>query len=449
MRRVHCPIMPANKKSADGDAWLSQKDFWRDGAAYIATPDEAAEIDKAIATLNACYAEAMDFVTRSSSRLSKFRFSENPLYNSSLRDHCTRSWRDKDQHSYVFDRYDFAWDGGAPKLLERNVGYLGLITATGITQQKFAAWLRTRPGFADVRTVGDLKSRFIEAFRAAAADRRLRADQKIILTVHGSKRQDDTTYDPGVHYAEMTLEKWIKKAGFEATARALATDGLGHITLNDCARIVEDAGDGLFPYAGIEALAFKQYMDAPSTVSLMPAWTLLAGHKSMLPVLSRLFPDCPYILPARDGIAPLPHTASIIKFTQGVQGEEALIYDAKGRLVHDHRGIKPMRDAHNNSANFIVQALAPETKNPDGSHKVLHVFTTNGRVAAAGFREAPAAIVGGGKATKTQYVPLLIRDRDDDAPAAYLCDDPVPARAKPSLRDWLAYYVGLRQFKPE
>lgn len=450
MRRVHCPIMPAEAKAANSDAWLSQKGYWHDGAAYIATPAEAAELHKAVKTLTACFAEAMDRVVASRALLERFRFSNNRTYNFVLQNLCARSWKDQTQHSYPIDRYDFAWNGGAPKLLERNFGNLGLIESTGVTQEEYAAWLRAMPGFADVKTAGDLKTCFIEAFNAVAADRGLTKQQRITLTVLGRKKRD-AGYDPGQLYAEIVLQEWIKQAEFPVVARSIATDGLGYINNAKNRKMAQAAGMGLFPFAALESCLHDQALSTifgTELVPLVPAWTILAGHKGMLPLLSSMFPDCPYILPARAGNQPLAEVASIIKFSLGCQGEESRIHDANGKMIHDHRGLRPMMDEHRFAANFIAQALAPETRNQDGSNKVLHVFTTNGVMAAAGMREAPGPIVGGGKKTGTQYVPLLIRDRDDDAPAAYPCDDPQPVRAKPRLRDLLAYWVGLSEFKP-
>ena len=138
---------------------------------------------------------------------------------------------------------------------------------------------------------------------------------------------------------------------------------------------------------------------------LQPFWSLLMGHKAMLPILYALNPDHPNLLPAYFDGGALDGSKHIIKQANSSQGIGSRIISADGKIVADRRfreGKAKLPYHH------IYQRYADGCEDPDGGFRVFHMFTADGEAAALGARVSPSAFVGGDD-TQTKFMPVIIQ----------------------------------------
>lgn len=98
----------------------------------------------------------------------------------------------------------------------------------------------------------------------------------------------------------------------------------------------------LFPWEDIasdepELISIFQSFSQLNTTSIInPAYTLLFQSKGLLPILSELFPDSPYLLPA--SFKPLEGVAQVEKKLFGREGQNTRITDASGAVITETHG---------------------------------------------------------------------------------------------------------------
>lgn len=127
----------------------------------------------------------------------------------------------------------------------------------------------------------------------------------------------------------------------------------------------------LFPWEDIasdepELISIFQSFSQLNTTSIInPAYTLLFQSKGLLPILSELFPDSPYLLPA--SFKPLEGVAQVEKKLFGREGQNTRITDASGAVITETHG----EYAHHPS---IYQAYEELPVDNDGNAYQAGVF---------------------------------------------------------------------------
>ena len=127
----------------------------------------------------------------------------------------------------------------------------------------------------------------------------------------------------------------------------------------------------LFPWEDIASdepeliSIFQSFSQLNSTSIINPAYTLLFQSKGLLPILSELFPDSPYLLPA--SFKPLEGVAQVEKKLFGREGQNTRITDASGAVITETHG----EYAHHPS---IYQAYEELPVDNDGNAYQAGVF---------------------------------------------------------------------------
>ncbi len=98
----------------------------------------------------------------------------------------------------------------------------------------------------------------------------------------------------------------------------------------------------LFPWEDIASdepelvSIFQSFSQLNSTSIVNPAYTLLFQSKGLLPILSELFPNSPYLLPA--SFEPLEGIAQVEKKLFGREGQNTRITDESGAVITETQG---------------------------------------------------------------------------------------------------------------
>lgn len=197
-------------------------------------------------------------------------------------DLVVQSW--DDDHPSIYGRFDLAFDGkGPPKMLEYNAD-----TPTGLVEAAVAQWFWLK----DVDERGDqfnnIHERLIEGWKQIDTPAgeplhfaAIRGEVEDFITVEYLR---DTALQAG--YATDYLD--MEDVGWDA-ARGTFVDRTG--------RVIERMFK-LYPWEWLIRDEFGQNILAAKTRWMEPAWKMILSCKSILPLLSQLNPDSPYLLPA-------------------------------------------------------------------------------------------------------------------------------------------------------
>ena len=246
--------------------------YWNESAYYRFSADEIARLETATDTLNTMCLQAVEHVIQNNEWAS---FGIAPQFHDWIR----RSW-ETDEVS-ILGRFDFAFDGGAPKLLEFNAD-----TPTALLEAAVVQWFwfeQFSVGKSEFDQWNSIHDRLIEAWK--------RLKGPIVFTSINDGGEDFTT----VSY----LRDTAIQAGLETA----------YIDINDIGwnnrRGFTDRDENtieqiwkLYPWEWLAREKFGRHLPTAATRWLEPPWKMLLSNKALLPVLWKLFPESPYLLPA-------------------------------------------------------------------------------------------------------------------------------------------------------
>ena len=350
--------------------------YWREDACYGFSLAEVERLERAAQDVQAMCLKAVDHV------LSRNRFAEYgipPQLIPAIRE----SW-ERDEVS-IYGRFDFAFDGGLPKLLEYNAD-----TPTSLVEAAIAQWYWLEERFPGRDQFNSLHERLIEAWKRASGY----LPVGTVYFLYQDTWEDhqtvaylrDTADQAGLSTAQLALEDlgWN-----EASGEFVDLDG----------RPVR-AAFKLYPWEFMWKDAYGPMLarqPRPCTF-LEPAWKMLLSNKALLAILWELFPDSPYLLPAYlDG--PRDLIAYVKKPILAREGANVEIH-APGLDLQ----ASEQRDCYG-AEGYIHQAYAPLPE-CDGFHPVIGAWIVDGEPAGMGIRESSGPITDNGSC----FVPHVIED---------------------------------------
>jgi glutathionylspermidine synthase len=324
--------------------------YWDERACYHFTSDEVDTLEAATGELHERCLEAVGRVVE---RGDYARFHIPEPFHALLE----RSWKDRDPSLY--GRFDLAWDGnGAPKMLEYNADTPTALLEASVVQW---AWLQeARPGDDQFNS---LHEKLIERWR------QLDPGTPVHFAALDGHEEDtgntlyllDTAHQAGLASDYLPIEQ----IGYDATRRSFVD--LDGRPIRHCFK--------LYPWEWLLADEFGAHVADSGIHFLEPAWKLLLSCKALLPILWRLFPDHPNLLPASfaDDL-PLP---KVRKPLYSREGENIRIVTAETTIASD---------GPHEQAPCIWQACAP-LPNFAGSYPVLGCWMVGDQAAGLGIRE--------------------------------------------------------------
>jgi glutathionylspermidine synthase len=299
---------------------------------------------------------------------------------------CIKDSWDRDDFS-IYGRFDFAFDGkGPPKLLEYNAD-----TPTALVETAVAQWYWLQDFNRNADQFNSIHEKLVAAWRKFEPT----ASQKIHFggAKGGSEDEQTVLYlEDTCHQARLaTGHLFVEDIGYDEDNRQYV-DLEGRRVLNYFK---------LYPWEWMwhEPFAFSLKLQLCNFIE--PMWKMLLSNKGLLPVLWRLFPDHPNLLPAfftHDELTACP------------QAQASGGYVKKPKLSREGANVSIIRNGATVQATegeyghegFVYQALA-RAREFDGNHPVMGVWIVNHEACGLGIREDTSLITG----NFSRFVPHL------------------------------------------
>lgn len=282
------------------------------------------------------------------------------------------SW-ERDDFS-LYGRFDFAWvPGSPPKLLEFNAD-----TPTALVEAAVAQWYWLEEKFPGADQFNSIHEKLIRGWRKLA--------EKTGLVYLGGLRgheEDEQT----VAYLQDTCHQ----AGIET--RPLFIDDLGFHKMRR--RFVDLNGEEvgayfkLFPWEWMWHSEFGEQLELEVCQFIEPMWKMALSNKALLPILWKLFPDHPNLLPATFKPGELHDRLGIRDYVQ----KPKLSREGANIAIVQGGAISAETTGEYGEEGFIYQALAP-TAVKDGNHAIFGLWIVDHEACGLGIREDKSPITG-------------------------------------------------------
>ncbi len=317
--------------------------YWVDDASYRFEGDEIERLESAGNELHGLCLEAVGRVVDTGD------YTELGLSDAAAT-LVERAWRRGDAELY--GRMDLAYDGcNPPKLLEYNADTPTSLFEAGVVQWY---WLE------DIHPEDDqfnlIHETLVERWKTVVP-----AGSRVHFAAHLEAVEDRVTVD--------YLRDTCAQAGFDTQRLDMSEIGclLGSfVDLED--REIEHAFK-LYPWEWMLDEPFAAHLAHSKTRWIEPAWKQVLSNKSLLPLLWRLFPGHPNLLPAshdpRDISGPMVAKPRFGREGEGVHAAQAAVAALPG---------------------YVYQARAPLFESEAG-HALLGLWTVGGVAVGLGMRE--------------------------------------------------------------
>lgn len=349
--------------------------YWNEAAYYEFTSGEIDTLEAATAELHRCCLAAAQFVIE-----------QNYLGEIGIPEaaHALIRWSWEQQEPSVYGRFDLVYDGGGPpKMLEYNAD-----TPTTLVEGAVAQWYWLQDKFPDADQFNSIWEGLVAAWAALQEEGRLRGD---ILSFTSSDNAED--------WMTVTMLRDTAEAAGIAT-QEIVIDAIGW----DTARQAFVDADGtamrslfkLYPWEWLLKDQFGQHaLDTYKDVQwIEPLWKFVLSSKGILPVLWRLFPGHPNLLPC---FADSPRGMSRYVAKPVISREGANI------TVHTPQGETGTAGRYGGYTRVYQELCA--APGFDGSHAVIGSWVVGGEPHGIGIRESDGLITDNG----SRFVPHLFR----------------------------------------
>jgi glutathionylspermidine synthase len=248
--------------------------YWDERACYAFTSQEIDTLEDATAEVHEMCVEAAGAVIDSGD-YEKFVIPKDfiPLIE--------ESWNGDEKS--LFGRFDFSWDGkGPPKMLEYNAD-----TPTSLIEASVAQWHWLQDVKPNADQFNSLHEKLIDRWKEMSQD--LSADGIVHFTCYGDNEEDIGNLD--------YLRDTAIQAGLDARFIDITALGWnGNFFVDDEDKPISTLFK-LYPWEWLAREDFGKHLLTRTTRVIEPAWKMLLSNKAILPVLWKLYPNHPNLLP--------------------------------------------------------------------------------------------------------------------------------------------------------
>ncbi|WP_031518743.1 glutathionylspermidine synthase family protein [Siccibacter colletis] len=342
--------------------------YWCEDAYYKLTLAQVERLEAVTAELHQMCLQAVETVVSSDDLLAKFRI---PKHTWEL---VRQSWRTNQPSLY--SRLDIAWDGvGEPKLLENNAD-----TPTSLYEAAFFQWL----WLEDQLNAGNLPagSDQFNSLQEQIIERFVELREKHgFQLVHFACCRDSVEDRGTVQY----LQDCAAEAGVASEFLFIEDIGLGEKgQFTDLQDQVISNLFKLYPWEFMLREVFSTKLEDAGVRWLEPAWKSILSNKALLPLLWKMFPDHPNLLPAYFAEDSHPEMEKyVVKPLFSREGANITIVD-NGQEIARSEGVY-------GEEGMIVQQYHPLPQF-DGSYTLIGSWLINDQPAGIGIREDKALI---------------------------------------------------------
>jgi glutathionylspermidine synthase len=293
-----------------------------------------------------------------------------------------KSW-DRDDFS-LSGRFDLAFDGRTPpKLLEYNAD-----TPTSLVEAAVAQWNWLQDTAKSSDQFNSIHEKLIAAWkvfsRASPGTVHLGGVKQSLEDAQTVLYIQDTCHQAGLP----TRNLFIEDLGYDKDRRTYVD--LENERVNNYFK--------LYPWEWMWREEFAFSLEAEIARFIEPMWKMLLSNKALLPVLWKLFPGHPNLLPAHNEVAdftPGEICAGFVKKPKWSREGANVTIVENGAVVESSEG-------DYGEDGFIYQALAPIPEF-DGNRPVMGVWIVNHEACGLGIREDTRRITG----NFSRFVPHL------------------------------------------
>jgi glutathionylspermidine synthase len=348
--------------------------YWDERACYSFTAAEIDAIDDAAVELHKMCLAAVDYAVKGN-YLGSFGL---PPGAAEL---AAESWRRRDPD--VYGRFDLVYDGkGPPKLLEYNAD-----TPTSLFEAAVVQWHWLQDLHPDADQFNSIHEGLVE--RWGELSQQFPGFTSLHLACAMPHAEDEGT----VRYLQAT-----------ALEAGLSTKVLGMHEIGwNGQDFVDVEGEPirflfkLYPWDWLLKEDFGGHIGPSGVAMIEPAWKMLVASKAILSLLSHLYPDSPYLLPATFDPADIPKGAKAVK--KPLLGREG----SNVEVIEDGRVLLG-NDGPYGEEGFIYQAFQPL---PDfqNNYPVIGAWMVGDKCRGIGIREDDTPITR----NSSRFVPHLFR----------------------------------------
>lgn len=372
------------KVEAIGFNWhtVDHVPYWDESAYWQFTSEE---VDAMEAATNEGYQMILDAVGHviDSKQLPLFGYDEETI--KLIED----SWEKSDDLPHLYGRFDFAFDGIQPKILEFNGD-----TPTSLFEASVVQWYWLQELFPESDQFNTIHEKLLAHLQTIDFRRRAQVhanewDRQMHVTCVTPHIEDQGT----VSYIEMVAEEagvpvkfvpltdiGVKTESYDGIEQqSFFVDGDGKristfFKLVPWEWLLEDPfGDKL----GEEVLADR-------ITVIEPAWKMVAANKRLLVTLWELYPHHPLLLPTYTTTDKFTGKPYVRKPVWGREGQNVTIFTAEGAIEHAEDG--------NYNDNLFVYQEKTDLLKADDNYAVIGSWVVNGESAGIGVRESKHAI---------------------------------------------------------
>lgn len=304
MLRVPCQERPDWQKKADEFGFkfhtMYGERYWDESAYYQFTLDQIEKgIEDPTADIHEMCMKVVDVVINDDELMHKFAIPEAQW------DFIRQSWANGDPSLYA--RLDFAYDGKGPaKLYENNADTPTSLYETGFWQW---LWLENQVDSSVLPKIADqynsLQEKLVNRFKELAV---LTPDRVLHFSCCKDTEEDRGT----VQY----LEDCAKEAGI--VTKFVYVEDIGI----DAQQRFTDLDDQvitwmfkLYPWEFMFQEDYAEHLGAQDIRWIEPPWKAILSNKALMPMLWKLFPEHPNLLPAffEDELDTVPEGMLLVK----------------------------------------------------------------------------------------------------------------------------------------
>jgi glutathionylspermidine synthase len=360
----------------------SMMPYWHESNAYAVSSDEVYEMEASVRLLMEMLVEAGDYIIESN------LFSELGIPGWVV-PKIKETW--ESEPPMIYGRFDFAYGEDGFKLLEYNADTPTSLVETAVQWH----WVQDVYGKG-----GDqwnmvhelLVQRWKELLPRLPGDR--------VYFVHTNAENSGEDFMTAGYMVEVARE-----AGFTCELMAIEQMGLHeHVGFVDRQGRAMRSVFKLYPWEWIvheefaDAALNRMGDDQGQTLWIEPIWKMLWSNKGILPVLWRLFPDHPNLLPAF-------FEGEQHKLTSYVKKPLLAREGANSVIVIDGDEADRGPDQGYGEEGYVVQQYT-DLGDYDGNHPVLGVWTVDMEPAGLGIRESTGLVTN----NLSRFVPHVIDD---------------------------------------
>lgn len=358
--------------------------YWHEGAHYSLTSEEVYEIEAVARLMLEMLVEAGDYI------IEENLFAQMGIPGWAV-PRIKQTW--ESEPPMLYGRFDFAYGhDNVPRLLEYNAD-----TPTGLLETAAVQWFWARDVFGEGADQWNMLHEMLVArWRELAQAGRLPGERLHLLHTSAERSGEDFMT---VGYVTETARAANLMCEVMAIEDLGYADGFVDLAGNDVRTAFK-----LYPWEwmvreefGTKALAHTG--DGPGqTVWIEPVWKMLWSNKAILPVLHRLFPESPNVLPAWfDGEQPKELRDYVRKPLLAREGANAAVV-LGGEVVEEGP------DQAYGEEGFVVQAYTDLGDYGRGARPVLGVWTVDVEPAGLGIRESDGLLT----TNTSRFVPHVI-----------------------------------------